>query len=259
MPNTTLPDPSADFLAARRAVPGRPLFGLTVLVVEDSRYACEALRLLCLHSGARLRRADCLAAARRHLQVYRPDVLIVDMGLPDGPGDALISELAQRPQRPGVILAISGDPMLGPAALAAGADGFLEKPVESLRAFQCAILERLPQEDDAVPRRPSDAPEARLTPDPIALRDDLIHAAGILAAAPDAGRCEYLGRFLAGVARSARDAPLADAARELVPGPDQPRDTALGAVAGLLQDRLAMAPPIWTVAPRAKAEGGHIG
>ena len=63
----------------RLSLPQRPLTGLTVLVIEDSRFASEAVRLLCLKSGARIRRADCLRSAARHLRTYRPAVVIVDL------------------------------------------------------------------------------------------------------------------------------------------------------------------------------------
>ena len=45
-----------------------------------------------------------------------------------------------------VILGISGNPDAADLALAAGADGFLAKPIESLAAFQQAILSALPAE-----------------------------------------------------------------------------------------------------------------
>ena len=86
----------------------RPLLGMTVLVVEDSRFASDAMRLLCLRSGARIRRADCLLSARRHLNVYRPSAAIVDLGLPDGCGAELISEMVSAVPRVGVILGTSG-------------------------------------------------------------------------------------------------------------------------------------------------------
>ena len=99
----------------------RPLLGLTVLVVEDSRFASEAMRLLCLRSGARIRRADSLKSAHRHLAVYRPTVVIVDLGLPDGSGAELIAELNDATPRVNVILGVSGDD--GARAAASAASG----------------------------------------------------------------------------------------------------------------------------------------
>lgn len=55
-----------------RSTPSRPLLGLTILLGEDSRFACEAMRIMALRSGARLRRADCMTSARRHMRLYRP-------------------------------------------------------------------------------------------------------------------------------------------------------------------------------------------
>ena len=35
-----------------KTTPSRPLLGLTILIVEDSRYSCEAMRFMALRSGA---------------------------------------------------------------------------------------------------------------------------------------------------------------------------------------------------------------
>jgi DNA-binding response OmpR family regulator len=110
-----------------RPTADRPLLGLTVLVVEDSRYASEAMRLLCLRSGARIRRADCIASAERHLNVYRPSVAIVDLGLPDGSGLDLITRMGAIQPRVPILLGTSGAEreVAAREAVAAGADGFL--------------------------------------------------------------------------------------------------------------------------------------
>ncbi|MGR3802397.1 response regulator [Marinibacterium profundimaris] len=218
--------------------PSRPLLGVTVLVVEDSRFACEALRLLCLRSGARVRRADCLKSARRHLRVYRPSVIIVDLGLPDGSGLDLIRELVGATPRVPVILGTSGDRFAEHAALDAGADGYLPKPIESLAIFQEAILSRMPA--DRRPATLSLPTDELIRPDPIAYQDDMAHAADVLSDMADAKALDYVAQFIGGVARSAADEPLARAAEDLADARRNGRPVAFFAaqVAGLVQTRL---------------------
>lgn len=230
-----------DFPTWRATLPNRPLTGLTVLVVEDSRVASEAVRLLCLRSGARIRRADSIRSALRHLKTYRPGAVIVDMGLPDGDGADMIATIARAMPRVPVILGISGDPARREAAIRAGADGFLAKPVESLALFQEAILAALPP--DARPQGLRILPDETIPADPEALRDDLAHVADVLAEAEDTAAIDYIARFLAGVARSAHDRMLEDAAATLARDHAQGRAlaTGLARISGLVQDRLASA------------------
>jgi len=188
--------------------PALPLQGLTLLAVEDSRYACEALRLMCQRAGARLRRAETLAVARAHLRVYRPDIVIIDLGLPDGRGEALIAELALSPQRPSAILGTSGNPMGRARALDAGADGFLDKPYASLSQFCAVLLAHLPETGGVI----DDLSQAVISPDPMALQDDLVLAARNLAGDPDAATRHYVAGFLSGIADHAKDHVLAEAA-----------------------------------------------
>ncbi|HAW46312.1 MAG TPA: response regulator [Roseovarius sp.] len=221
---------------ARRPAQGtaRPLLGMTVLVVEDSRFASEALRIMCLRSGARIRRADSLGAAWRHLQVYRPSVILVDAGLPDGSGLGLVASLAQARPRIGTILAMSGTPGMAEAARESGADGFLAKPLDRLDLFQTEILPHLPP-DHGTPGLRALAPD-RIAPDPLAYRDDLDQIRDLLGGKPDDAALAYAAQFLSGVARDAGDCTLARAASGLT-GPGT--TSCLAHVMRLLDRRLA--------------------
>ncbi|MEJ8563185.1 response regulator [Yoonia sp. GPGPB17] len=199
-----------DLMFTRAPTARRPLLGVTVLVVEDSRFASEAVRLMCLRSGARIRRADSLENARRHLAIYRPTVLLVDVGLPDGSGLSLIRSVSEAATRLDVVLGMSGEDHSADV-LAAGADGFIAKPVQSLLNFQSAILEHLPK--DRQPPAPRGVNDETICPDPIAYRDDLNHIAQVLDDTDDDGALDYVTQFLSGVARSAHDHDL-DAAVE---------------------------------------------
>lgn len=212
-----------------------PLQGLTVLAVEDSRFACEALRLMCQRAGARLRRAETLAAASAHLAVYRPDVVIVDIGLPDGDGTRLIRDLAAAMPRIPLILGASGEPAAEAAARRAGADGFLAKPVESMAAFLAAMLDRQPGAA-ALPAGLDGAPR----PDPMALIDDLRRADSLLGGGPAQG---WLHGFLAGIARQTHDPALTAALDGMGSAPGRAR------LKRLIDRRIAEGPPAFGAAP----------
>ncbi|WP_204112922.1 response regulator [Shimia biformata] len=216
-----------------------PLLGQTILIVEDSLFACEALRQMSLRSGARIRRADSLAAAHRHLRVYRPTVAIIDLGLPDGSGAELIEELSNAVPRLPVILGTSGDVFAEDASIAAGSDGFLAKPVSSLAVFQTLILRHLPA--DLHPPGPRKMPNDRIAPDPVSLKDDLAHAVEALEGAASARDLAYVAQFLSGIARSVEDKGLLDAANAISGADGRNRVATLRTA---LQHRLANQPRI---------------
>ncbi|KAA2312368.1 response regulator [Pseudooceanicola sediminis] len=216
----------------------RPMLGMTILVVEDSLFASEAMRLLCLRSGARIRRADCLRSARRHLEVYRPSAVIIDMGLPDGSGAELIEQLSQATPRVAVVAAVSGDPGSEAAARNAGADCFMSKPMTNLGVFQRTLLTHMPPEYRMTGPRP--VSDERVEPDPVAYKDDMAHAAEILREAEDDAVVAYLGQFLRGVAHCAGDTGLGIAADRLDRARVQgmPLRPELARLDGLLQERI---------------------
>ncbi|MBQ1202930.1 MAG: response regulator [Loktanella sp.] len=224
---------------SRRPTQHQPLLGLTILLVEDSRFASEAIRLMGLRSGARIRRADCLQTARRHLAAYRPTVALVDLGLPDGSGLDLLQLLAEMTPRIPVLIGTSGDTNLQEDVMRTGANGFLAKPITQLATFQTAILRHLPAE-----RQPQGlrlVAQDAVAPDHIALRDDLTHVARLLD--QDGTNLPYVTQFLGGIARSANDRDLDLAVRAVAHSchaETQPRKE-IAALSQLVQKRIAAA------------------
>ena len=202
-----------DLMLRRNPTREHPLLGMTVLVVEDSRFASDAMRLMCLRSGARIRRADCLCSARKHLKVYRPSVVIIDLGLPDGSGLELIKDLNEARPRVSVLLGMSGDTSLHDSALAAGADGFLGKPLANLGYFQQTILTQLGANPLTAPLRPVE--DLEVEPDLIAYQDDISHAAVLLREQRNESSLEYATQFISSIAKSAGDKPLERATKSL--------------------------------------------
>lgn len=196
-PHPQLPSPSPGSVEL-------PLQGLTLMIVDDSRFTCDALRLILNRAGARLRRAESLEIARLHLACYRPDLAIVDLGLPDGRGEDLIAELSAEGFP---VLGLSGDPNGRDMALDAGAAGFLEKPLGSVAGLVRLIRQLTTGIGPVEKGEEIPAP----TGDPVALRDDLARAAGLITAPGDPG---YAKAFLQSLARASGDRALEDAVRD---------------------------------------------
>lgn len=233
-----------DLMFTRAPTARRPLLGLTVLIVEDSRFASEALRMMCLRSGARIRRADSLENAHRHLAIYRPNILLVDVGLPDGSGAALLRSVAEAAPRIDVILGISGDPDAETAVMEAGADGFMTKPINGLFAFQSGILAHLPA--DRQPPSPRVMSDETILPDRIAYRDDLSLVAQILKEKDEESSLDYVTQFLGGVARSAQDHDLDAAVTSLAQTRDSGGNPAreVAALSQMVETRIAAVGPL---------------
>lgn len=174
--------------------------------------------MMAIRSGARIRRADCLISARKHMTIFRPDVVIVDLGLPDGNGVDLAREIKENfDPAPGVLLvSASEEDVVAVASQSAEADGYLIKPIPGIVAFQNAVLAACPgregnQADWASQFKPDINGTDALMHDLENVQDLLQEALG----SGEFGKLMYCAQFLRGVAATAEDKDLADAANAL--------------------------------------------
>ena len=116
-----------------------------MLLVEDEPNTVEYVRTVLADQHHALHAVGSLAGARRMLIEAKPDVVLLDLGLPDGDGLELVAEVADgRPEAPAVLV-VSGNGLALERALELGARDFLHKPFRAfeLRArVQAALRDR---------------------------------------------------------------------------------------------------------------------
>lgn len=118
---------------------------LRVLIVDDEKAIRNFLKASLSSYGYSVFEA---ATGRRALDEavdIHPDVIILDLGLPDIDGRDVIARIRKRTKTPIIILSVRDDPSEKIAALDAGADDYLTKPFSAgeLIARLKAVMRRL--------------------------------------------------------------------------------------------------------------------
>jgi DNA-binding response OmpR family regulator len=119
----------------------------TILIIEDEPQMLRLLGLTLEREGYRIAAAQTAVATRAQLQKTTPDLIILDVMLPDMSGLALCQELRQQPATaaiPILMLSALGQVSDKVAGLKAGADEYVVKPIDSIElvARVGSLLER---------------------------------------------------------------------------------------------------------------------
>jgi DNA-binding response OmpR family regulator len=111
---------------------------LRVLVVEDDLDTAEALRAVLVKWGHDVRTAPDGTTGMSAATAFRPDLALIDLGLPGPDGFQLARWLQELPKVPVLVAATGHDsPVVRLAARETGFEHFLPKPfnLEQLRAL----------------------------------------------------------------------------------------------------------------------------
>ncbi|AIR61277.1 two-component system response regulator KdpE [Enterobacter sp. Ap-916] len=100
----------------------------TVLIIEDEKEIRRFLRTALEDESLRVFDAETLQRGLIEAATRKPDLVILDLGLPDGDGIDFIRDFRQWSQTPVIVLSARSDEQAKIAALDAGADDFLSKP-----------------------------------------------------------------------------------------------------------------------------------
>ena len=99
-----------------------------ILIIEDEPAIRAVLRVLLTSQGYRVAEADTALRAEIEARSHKPDLLLIDLGLPDADGLKVIRRVRAWSQVPIVVLSARTMEDQKIAALDAGADDYVTKP-----------------------------------------------------------------------------------------------------------------------------------
>lgn len=102
-----------------------------ILLVEDDSGIRSVMTTLLEAADYQVILADSCGMARTMFASYQPDVVILDLGLPDGDGMTVLSYLRQDSLPPVIVLSARSDDRDKVQALDAGANDYVTKPFSS--------------------------------------------------------------------------------------------------------------------------------
>ena len=106
----------------------------SILIVEDEETARMVVSEFLDDNGYKVQTAGSLTAAREIISQDDTDIIILDIGLPDGLGTQLLTEVARLPNRPQVIIMTAQNEVkIAVEAMKNGAQDFMVKPIDLLK------------------------------------------------------------------------------------------------------------------------------
>ncbi|MFW3899193.1 response regulator [Pseudomonas bharatica] len=132
----------------------------TVLVIDDEPQIRKFLRISLASQGYKVLEAGTGAEGLRHAALSRPDLMVLDLGLPDMDGQQVLRELREWSAVPVMVLSVRASEAQKVQALDGGANDYVTKPfgIQEFLARVRALLRQVPQ---------ATAPEAALSLGPL--------------------------------------------------------------------------------------------
>jgi two-component system KDP operon response regulator KdpE len=125
----------------------------TALIIDDEVQIRRLLKVVLEGADYNVREAENGLLGLQATAALRPDVVLLDMGLPDMSGLLVLQRLREWSQTPTVVLTVQNNESDKIAALDAGADDYITKPFatgELLARIRAALRRAQPQEEKAL-------------------------------------------------------------------------------------------------------------